>query len=158
MTQIRHVQTSNCLERFKVAHGIPVNVKVSSLTVAPLIAFISFHLNANNCPACPLWRGDVIGWFVIYEACLHLLLKTVTPISTVYPLVFVFLDKYGIGTKDRMSNSKTGRKRFGLYSDHFLYFPFFIGISYFTNSVYTVFTTMCVAMTMNLLNFLSVGL
>ena len=35
---------SNCLERFKVAHGIPVNVKVSSLTVAPLIAFISFHL------------------------------------------------------------------------------------------------------------------
>ena len=63
---------SNCLERFKVAHGIPVNVKVSSLTVAPLNSIHIISSNANNSPACPLCRGDVIGWFVIDEARLHL--------------------------------------------------------------------------------------
>jgi hypothetical protein len=62
---------SNCLERFKVAHGIPVGVKVSS-AVAPLDSIHIISSNANNRPACPLCRGDVIGWFVIDEARLHL--------------------------------------------------------------------------------------
>ncbi|XP_062224059.1 uncharacterized protein LOC133922663 [Phragmites australis] len=63
---------SNCLERFKGAHGLPANVKVSSLTVAPIdsIHIISSHV--SNRPACPLCRGDVIGWFVIDKARLHL--------------------------------------------------------------------------------------
>jgi hypothetical protein len=41
------------------------------------------------------------------------------PISTFYPLDFVFSDKYEISTKYGMSNSKTGQKRFGLYPDRF---------------------------------------
>ena len=57
--------------------------------------------------------------------------------------------KYG------MSNSKTERKRFGLYPDRFHISHVLSGYPVFTNSVYTVFTTMCVAMTMNLLNLLS---
>lgn len=63
---------SNCLERFKGAHGLPANVKVSSLSVAPLDTIHIISSNANNRPACPLCRGDVIGWFVIDEARLHL--------------------------------------------------------------------------------------
>lgn len=63
---------SNCLERFKVAHGLPANVSVSSLTVAPLNSIHIISSSANNRPACPLCRGDVIGWFVIDEARLHL--------------------------------------------------------------------------------------
>jgi len=63
---------SNCLERFKGAHGLPANVKVSSRTLAPLNSIHIISSNANNRPACPLCRGDVIGWFVIDEARLHL--------------------------------------------------------------------------------------
>ena len=51
-----------------------------------------------------------------------------------------------------MSNSKTGRKRFGLYPDHFRILS---GYPIFTNSVYTLFTTMCVVVAMNLLYLLS---
>jgi len=57
--------------------------------------------------------------------------------------------KYG------MSNMKTGRKRFGLYSNRFCISRILSGYRGFTNSVYTVFTTMCVAMAMNFLNLLS---
>ena len=52
--------------------------------------------------------------------------------------------KYG------MSNSETGQK--GLYPDRFCILS---GYPIFINSVYSVFTTMCVATAMNLLNFLS---
>ena len=54
-----------------------------------------------------------------------------------------------------MSNSEMGRKLFGLYPDHFCNFRILSGYPIFTNSVYSVFTTMCVATAMNLLNFLS---
>ncbi|GJN19012.1 hypothetical protein PR202_gb06239 [Eleusine coracana subsp. coracana] len=63
---------SNCLERFKGAHGLPANMKVSSLTVAPVNSIHIISSHANNRPACPLCRGDVIGWFVIDEARFHL--------------------------------------------------------------------------------------
>ncbi|TVU33430.1 hypothetical protein EJB05_25247 [Eragrostis curvula] len=63
---------SNCLERFKGAHGLPANAKVSPLTVAPVDSIHILSSNANNRPACPLCRGDVIGWFVIDEARFHL--------------------------------------------------------------------------------------
>ena len=46
----------------------------------------------------------------------------------ILPVVFVFSDKFGIGTKS--------------------------GYPVFTNSVYTIFITMCVAVAMNLLNLL----
>ena len=54
-----------------------------------------------------------------------------------------------------MSNSEMGRKLFGLYPDHFCNFRILSGYPIFTNSVYTLFTTMCVVVTMNLLNPLS---
>ncbi|KAK3156020.1 hypothetical protein QOZ80_2AG0101730 [Eleusine coracana subsp. coracana] len=63
---------SNCLERFKGAHGLPANVKVSSLTVAPVNSIHIISSHANNRPACPLCRGDVLRWFVIDEARFHL--------------------------------------------------------------------------------------
>ena len=57
--------------------------------------------------------------------------------------------------KHGMSNLKTERKRFDLYPDRFRISRILSGYSVFTNLVYTVFTTMCVAMAMNLLNLLS---
>ena len=50
---------------------------------------------------------------------------------------------------------KTGRKRFGLYPDHFRISRILSEYLIFTNSVYTVFTTMYVVVTMNLLYLLS---
>ena len=50
---------------------------------------------------------------------------------------------------------KTGRKRFGLYPDHFRISRILSRYPVFTNLVYTVFTTMCLAMAINLLNLLS---
>ncbi|XBH61603.1 hypothetical protein VPH35_116005 [Triticum aestivum] len=63
---------SNCLERFKSAHGQPVNVKVSAVNIAPRDSIHFISSNTNNHPACPLCRGDVIGWAVIGEARQHL--------------------------------------------------------------------------------------
>ena len=57
--------------------------------------------------------------------------------------------------KHGMSNLKTERKRFDLYPDRFRISRILSGYSVFTNLVYTVFTTMCVAMAMNFLNLLS---
>ncbi|XP_072991928.1 uncharacterized protein [Typha latifolia] len=67
---------SNCLERFKSAHGLPATVKVSSTT--NITSLERIHLipsNPNNRPSCPLCRGDVIGWVVIDEARVHLNMK-----------------------------------------------------------------------------------
>ena len=54
-----------------------------------------------------------------------------------------------------MTNTEMVRKQFGLYSSRFCISHILSEYPVFTNSVYTVFTTMCVAMTMNLLNLLS---
>ena len=54
-----------------------------------------------------------------------------------------------------MSNSEMGWKLFGLYPDHFCNFRILSGYPIFTNSVYTLFTTMCVVVAMNLLYLLS---
>lgn len=54
---------SNCLERFKRAHDLPTVTEVSST------------LNSESCPACPLCRGEVTGWFVIDKARDHLDVK-----------------------------------------------------------------------------------
>ncbi|XP_008676914.1 uncharacterized protein [Zea mays] len=71
---------SNCLERFRGAHGLPLpvpaNARASSRTVAPLNSIHTITISSsnanNNRPACPLCRGDVMGWFVIGEARSHL--------------------------------------------------------------------------------------
>ena len=62
---------------------------------------------------------------------------------------FVFSDKFKISTKYRMSNSKIRRKRFGLYPIVFIFSIFYRHIPFY------VFTTMCMAVAMNLLNLLS---
>ena len=62
---------------------------------------------------------------------------------------FVFSDKFKISTKYRMSNSKIRRKRFGLYPIVFVFSVFYRHIPFY------VFTTMCMAVAMNLLNLLS---
>ena len=54
-----------------------------------------------------------------------------------------------------MSNSKMGRKQSGFYSDHFCISRILSGYPVFANSVYIVFTTVCVAIAMSLLNLLS---
>ena len=77
------------------------------------------------------------------------------PISTFYRLVFIFSDKFGIGMKYRMLNLKTGWKRFGSYPDRFCISHILTRYPVFTNLVYTIFTTMCLAMAINLLNLLS---
>ena len=59
--------------------------------------------------------------------------------STFDLLEFVFVDKSETGTKYGMPNSKTGRKRFRCYPDHFLLFRFLFRISRFRNTVYTIF-------------------
>ena len=46
-------------------------------------------------------------------------------------LEFVFLDKFEIGTKYGIPNSKTERKQFRYYPDRFLLFRFLFGISRF---------------------------
>lgn len=71
---------SNCLERFRGAHGLPVpvpaNARASSRTVSPLNSIHTITISSsnanNNRPACPLCRGDVMGWLVIGEARSHL--------------------------------------------------------------------------------------
>jgi len=74
------------------------------------------------------------------------------PISTFYLLIFGFPNKYGIDMKYGMSNSRTGRKWFGLYPDCFRISRILSGYPVFANSVYIVFTTVCVAIAMSLLN------
>lgn len=71
---------SNCLERFRGAHGLPLpvpaNARASSRTVSPLNSIHTITISSsnanNNRPACPLCRGDVMGWLVIGEARSHL--------------------------------------------------------------------------------------
>ncbi|KAK8610465.1 hypothetical protein V6N13_081621 [Hibiscus sabdariffa] len=60
---------SNCLDRFKNAHGM------SSLSISETssIANIQLAVSEDNCrPTCPLCRGQVTGWTIVDKA--HLLL------------------------------------------------------------------------------------
>ena len=50
---------------------------------------------------------------------------------------------------------ENGTETIWLVSRSFPHLPYFIGIPIFTNSIYIVFTIMCVAMAINLLNLLS---
>ena len=71
----------------------------------------------------------------------------------ILPAHFRIFGQFEIGMKYGMSNSETGQK--GLYPDRFCILS---GYPIFINSVYSVFTTMCVVVAMNLLYLLSVGL
>ena len=55
----------------------------------------------------------------------------------ILPAHFIFSDKFGIGTKYGISNSKTGRKRFDSYPFHIS--RIISGYPDFNNLVYTVF-------------------
>ena len=50
---------------------------------------------------------------------------------------------------------ENGTETIWLVSRSFPHLPYFIGIPIFTNLIYIVFTIMCVAMAINLLNILS---
>lgn len=60
---------SNCLDRFKRAHGLPVDAKVSStVTGASAASIQAIAFEGGSHPTCPLCRGEVTGWIVINEA------------------------------------------------------------------------------------------
>lgn len=64
---------SNCLDRFKTAHGMPATVKDPSASDAsPVEGIGSVELHGNVRPTCPLCRGEVTGWVVVDEARVHL--------------------------------------------------------------------------------------
>ncbi|KAL2896786.1 Callisulfakinin [Bienertia sinuspersici] len=60
---------SNCLERFKTAHGIPAGSNSPSESYA-VASENSEPLNpeSKSKPTCPLCRGEVNGWVVIEKA------------------------------------------------------------------------------------------
>lgn len=67
---------SNCLDRFKIAYGVPLAAKVpsrSDLTSEESIE--SMTINTSVQPSCPLCRGEVTGWVVVDEARGHLNMK-----------------------------------------------------------------------------------
>ncbi|XP_020109471.1 uncharacterized protein LOC109724903 [Ananas comosus] len=67
---------SNCLDRFKTVHGFRAAAKVSadqSEAISEGIQVISS--NPENCPTCPLCRGEVTGWVVVDEARHYLNMK-----------------------------------------------------------------------------------
>ncbi|WOK99885.1 hypothetical protein Cni_G08597 [Canna indica] len=67
---------SNCLERFKSAHGMPIVVKVTSTDDGiSMVCIQDISSNSGSRPACPLCRGDVTGWVVIDEARVYLNMK-----------------------------------------------------------------------------------
>ncbi|XP_058113727.1 uncharacterized protein LOC131256728 [Magnolia sinica] len=64
---------SNCLDRFKSANGVPVAANVPSTSeAAPEESIRSVAIHASVRPACPLCRGEVMGWVVVDEARIHL--------------------------------------------------------------------------------------
>ncbi|KAJ0984212.1 hypothetical protein J5N97_002568 [Dioscorea zingiberensis] len=67
---------SNCLERFKTAHGLPVASEASSsISGATVEIFQVNPATGSSHPICPLCRGEVIGWVVVNEARVHLNVK-----------------------------------------------------------------------------------
>lgn len=60
---------SNCLERFKTAHGIPAGSDSPVITNAVASENSESVIPASNGkPSCPLCRGEVNGWVVIEKA------------------------------------------------------------------------------------------
>lgn len=60
---------SNCLDRFKIAYGVPLAAKVPSSSDMPSGESIeSMTINTSVRPSCPLCRGEVTGWVVVDEA------------------------------------------------------------------------------------------
>lgn len=64
---------SNCLDRFKSAHGMLSGLQLPS-TSDPTSTQNSNLVNseASDKPMCPLCRGEVLGWVVVHKARVHL--------------------------------------------------------------------------------------
>ncbi|XP_038698213.1 uncharacterized protein LOC119995830 isoform X1 [Tripterygium wilfordii] len=60
---------SNCLDRFKSAYGLS---SPSASDATPTTHTQPIVLEGNCKPACPLCRGEIVGWIVIDKARLHL--------------------------------------------------------------------------------------
>ncbi|KAF9616640.1 hypothetical protein IFM89_030874 [Coptis chinensis] len=68
---------SNCLDRFKMAHGMSADVKDPSPSdTRSQEGNPSTESHGNAPPTCPLCRGEVTGWIVLNEARAHLNKKT----------------------------------------------------------------------------------
>ncbi|PIA26116.1 hypothetical protein AQUCO_09900005v1 [Aquilegia coerulea] len=64
---------SNCLDRFKMAHGMSAAAKDPSTSDTRSVEVIrSMELHGNDLPTCPLCRGEVTGWVVVDEARVYL--------------------------------------------------------------------------------------
>lgn len=64
---------SNCLERFKIAYGVPAVVKVTSaISGVTIVCLQEISSSPSSRPICPLCRGDVTGWLIIDAARLYL--------------------------------------------------------------------------------------
>lgn len=66
---------SNCLDRFKSAHGMlsaSPSPSTSNATSIPIESTNMNNLEATGKPICPLCRGEVTGWVVVKMARVHL--------------------------------------------------------------------------------------
>ncbi|XP_052210704.1 uncharacterized protein LOC127813656 [Diospyros lotus] len=63
---------SNCLDRFKTAHGMPSDSDSPSTLDATSPQNMRRILLESNKPSCPLCRGEVTGWAIIDIARAHL--------------------------------------------------------------------------------------
>ncbi|KAL5699860.1 hypothetical protein ACHQM5_030699 [Ranunculus cassubicifolius] len=66
---------SNCLDRFKLAHGMSAAVKEPSPSPSDTSSVQGtglIELQATDQPSCPLCRGEVRGWVVVDQARVHL--------------------------------------------------------------------------------------
>uniref|UniRef100_A0A5B6YSI7 DUF1644 domain-containing protein n=1 Tax=Davidia involucrata TaxID=16924 RepID=A0A5B6YSI7_DAVIN len=64
---------SNCLDRFKSAHGMSSGSQSPSTSVATSTGNIhQMFSEANGKPSCPLCRGEVTGWVIVDKARVHL--------------------------------------------------------------------------------------
>ncbi|XP_072963693.1 uncharacterized protein [Typha angustifolia] len=65
---------SNCLDRFKIVHGVPSALR-GSANGSSSEGVRAISSNTDSHPTCPLCRGEVTGWIVIDEARQHLNMK-----------------------------------------------------------------------------------
>lgn len=64
---------SNCLDRFRVAHGMLSGSQSPSMSDATLVRNTNIvNTETTGKPACPLCRGEVTGWVVVEKARVNL--------------------------------------------------------------------------------------